>query len=137
QERWYYDNGFDIAYDWTHKLGEWAWSNVFYDTPSLAASLHDAMAADPEPSKVFRFLNNNDTGTRFISTYDSDTTRVAATLLLTLPGVPCVYTGDEVGAQYMPYEDQAPIEWRDEFGLRPWYDKLIHLRTATAQLHSR
>jgi cyclomaltodextrinase / maltogenic alpha-amylase / neopullulanase len=141
RDPYYFSHGFDVAYDWTDKLGHWAWANVFYYVPALPTTLTAALTNDgrgfADDAVIFRFLNNNDTGARFVSTYDPDTTRVAATLLLTLPGVPCVYTGDEVGAQYMPYEDQAPIEWRDEFGLRPWYKKLIHLRTATPQLHSR
>ncbi|HEY0388430.1 MAG TPA: alpha-amylase family glycosyl hydrolase [Gaiellales bacterium] len=137
RDPWYLEHGFDVGYDWTNELGHWAWSDVFYDTPSLAQSLHDAMAADPEPAKVFRFLNNNDTGTRFVSTYDSDTTRVAATLLLTLPGIPCVYTGDEIGAQYDPYQDVQPVDWSDDhLDLRGYYTKIIHLRTSEPSLTS-
>jgi glycosidase len=137
RDQWYVKHGFDVAYDWTNELGHWAWADVFYDTPSLAQSLHDAMAADPQPSKVFRFLNNNDTGARFVSTYDSDTTRVAATLLLTLPGVPCVYTGDEIGAQYDPYQDVQPIDWTDDhLDLRDYYTTIIHLRTSHPSLTS-
>jgi glycosidase len=135
---WYYTNGFDVAYDWTKELGHWAWNDVFYDTPSIAESLDYALGADPWPGRVFHFLNNNDTGPRFVSTYDSDTTRVAAALLLTLPGVPCVYTGDEIGAQYDPYQDQFPIDWTDDhLKLRSWYTKLCHLRQGRPSLYAQ
>jgi glycosidase len=50
--------------------------------------------------------------------------------------VPCVYTGDEIGASYQPYEGLAPIVWKDTFGLRPWYKRLIELRTSRPSLHS-
>jgi cyclomaltodextrinase len=137
RDAWYVEHGFDIAYDWTKELGKWAWADVFYDTPSLEQSLTDAMAGDPDPSKVFRFLNNNDTGSRFVSTYDSDTTRVAATLLMTLPGVPCVYTGDEIGAQYDPYQDVQPINWSDDhLDLLGYYKQIIHMRSSQPSLTS-
>jgi len=135
---WYYENGFDVAYDWTKELGHWAWGDVFYDTPSIGESLDYALGADSRPGRVFHFLNNNDTGPRFISTYDSDTTRVAAALLLTLPGLPCVYTGDEIGAQYEPYSDRFPIHWdEDTYNLRPWYTKLCHLRREQPSLQAQ
>ena len=136
RDRWYFEHGFDIGYDWTGELGQWAWQDVFSDAASLPPRLSAALAADPEPDRVFHFLNNNDTGPRFVSTHDSDQTRVAAALLLTLPGIPCVYTGDEIGAVYMPYEDETPLVWKDQFDLRPWYRTLIHLRTAAESLHS-
>lgn len=140
RDPYYFQHGFDVAYDWTDQLGVWAWKDVFYDVPSLPATLANALTDDGRgyyrDAKVFRFLNNNDTGPRFVATYDSDTTRVAATLLLTLPGVPCVYTGDEIGASYLPYGGQTPIVWHDLYNLRPWYTKLIHLRTSTPALHS-
>ncbi len=136
RDRWYLEHGFDIGYDWTGELGQWAWQDVFSDPVSLPSALEAALAADPEPGRVFHFLNNNDTGPRFIDATDAATTRVAAALLLTLPGIPCVYTGDEIGASYMPYEDSTPLVWTDAFDLRPWYHTLIHLRTSTPSLHS-
>jgi glycosidase len=66
-------------------------------------------------------------------------TRVAAALLLTLPGVPCVYTGDEIGAWYRPYYDEMPMVWDEQKypGLRDYYKTLIALRTRTPSLRSR
>jgi cyclomaltodextrinase len=136
RDAWYLENGFDVGYDWTDELGRWAWQDVFADAGSLPAALSAALAADPEPGRVFHFLNNNDTGRRFIDATDPGTTRVAAALLLTLPGIPCVYTGDEIGASYMPYGDGTPLVWEDESDLRPWYQTLIHLRTSSPSLHS-
>ena len=82
-------------------------------------------------------MNNNDTGARFISTYGLDFYRVAVAMLLTLPGLPCLYTGDEVGAEYLPYEQLSPIDWTDQYGLRDYFAKLIALRRRYPSLQSR
>ena len=146
RDPYYVVNGFDAAYDWTSELGHWAWEGVWEDAsadPSRVASrLRAALTADgagyPPDSLVFRFLNNNDTGTRFVDAHGPEVTRVAATLLLTLPGIPCVYTGDEIGASYHPYRDPAPVRWdEDRFALRPFYKRLIDLRRRLPTLRSR
>jgi cyclomaltodextrinase / maltogenic alpha-amylase / neopullulanase len=86
---------------------------------------------------VMRFLNNNDTGQRFVSTYGVDFYRTALAMLLTLPGLPCLYTGDEMGAEYQPYDQSGPIDWTDHHGLRDDTKKLIALRRGTPALHAR
>jgi cyclomaltodextrinase / maltogenic alpha-amylase / neopullulanase len=86
---------------------------------------------------VMRFLNNNDTGQRFISIYGLDFYRTALAMLLTLPGLPCLYTGDEIGAEYQPYDQADPIDWTDRYDLRSVTKKLIALRRGTPALHSR
>jgi cyclomaltodextrinase / maltogenic alpha-amylase / neopullulanase len=141
RDEYYFDNGYDAAYDWTSQLGHWAWENVFNDRELLTFQLNAALTNlrngfHPD-ALIFRFLNNNDTGERFVTRYGVDMTRVATALLLTLPGIPCVYTGDEVGAQFQPYGDATPISWEDRFGLRDYHSHLIHLRRDTPSLHSR
>jgi glycosidase len=87
---------------------------------------------------IFRFLNNNDTGTRFITTHGEDLTRVATALLLTLPGIPCIYTADEAGQWFRPYFDVTPVSFKERYrGLRDYHRKLIALRKEIASLHSR
>ena len=140
RDPYYFDSGFNVAYDWTQNLGQWAWSSVFTNTTSIVPYLESALTnlgkGYPKGAEVFRFLNNNDTGSRFITQYGLRMTRVAAALLLTLPGVPELFTGDEVGASYMPYTQTTPISWKDKHGLRSYYRKLIALRERTASLHS-
>jgi glycosidase len=86
---------------------------------------------------VFRFLQNNDTGPRFLARYGIGRTKVAAAMLMTLPGIPGLYTGEEVGAGYEPYKQATPIAWDDIHELRPWYRKLIALRNEYPALRSR
>jgi glycosidase len=143
RDPYYFDNGFDAAYDWTAALGKWAWEMAWLSRTLLIYNLNAALTNNgvgfhPD-ALIFRFLNNNDTGTRFITTYGEEMTRVATALLLTLPGIPCVYTGDEIGAWFRPYYDELPLVWKEDKypGLRDYHKKLIALRKATPSLHSR
>ena len=46
----------------------------------------------------------------------------------TLPGIPALYTGDELGASYQPYEVEGPLDRRERVpGLRGHYRRLIGL----------
>jgi glycosidase len=137
RDSYYGKNGFDAAYDWTGKLGEWAWQEAFDDAPNTARRLRSAIEASLSDSLVFRFLQNNDTGPRFRSRYGLGRTRVASAMLLTLPGIPVLYTGEEVGAAYEPYKDAHQISWSDVDGLQSWYSRLIALRKEHPALRSR
>jgi cyclomaltodextrinase / maltogenic alpha-amylase / neopullulanase len=143
----YYDIvGFDAAYDWTNRRGEWAWRDAFEEGASTAARLRAALigsrtveAEAPMPRSgalVFRFLNNNDTGERFVTRYGVARTRLAATMLLTLPGLPLLYTGDEVGAEFEPYDEGPVLSWTDAHGLGEHYARLMALRRDHAVLRS-
>lgn len=126
----YLEGGFDAAYDWTHELGKWSWEFLFDSPRTIAPKLKQALAQNPPQTvhQVARFLNNNDTGERFISRYGLQTTRVAAVLVHTVPGIPIVYTGDEIGAEFLPYEDPPPLVWRDPHRLSPLYRRLADLK---------
>jgi glycosidase len=140
RDPYYLRNGFDAAYDWSDKLGDWSWSHVFDDEARVAERLRAAFAG-PQPAAagnlVFRFLNNNDTGARFLTRYGLARTRLAAAMLLTLPGIPDLYMGDETGAELDPYRPGKPIAWDDPQGLRPWYQRLLALRRIYPELRSQ
>jgi glycosidase len=136
RDPYYRKHGFDAAYDWTEQLGDWAWRAPFDDNKNTAEALRSAIAVTAGDALVFRFLENNDTGARFVSRYGRDRTRVAAAMLLTLPGLPCLYTGQEVGASYEPYKGTQAIAWDDVDGLRNWYRRLIALRREYTALRS-
>lgn len=61
RDSYYRETGFDLAYDWTDELGEWAWRDVFADPQQVVERLDVALGPAPG-DQVFRFLNNNDTG---------------------------------------------------------------------------
>jgi cyclomaltodextrinase / maltogenic alpha-amylase / neopullulanase len=141
RDEFYFEQGFDAAYDWTDELGQWAWGDALGGIAPIGEAMVDVLTDDGrgyhEEALVMRFLNNNDTGQRFVSTYGVDFYRTALAMLLTLPGLPCLYTGDEVGAEYQPYDQSGPIDWTDHRGLRDDAKKLIALRRGTPALHSR
>lgn len=140
RDPYYFRNGFDAAYDWTEELGHWAWRPAFDDPAHTARLLREAIIASREQgvpdALVFRFLNNNDTGRRFITRYGLPRTRLASAMLLTLPDLPQIYTGEEIGAAFRPYDEGPPLTWADPYDLRPWYTRLIALRARHAALRS-
>jgi glycosidase len=140
RDPWYLSNGFDAAYDWTDQLGVGAWTDVFEGGGQIGRGIQLALTNadrhDPD-ALTLRFLNNNDTGPRFLTRYGPDMYRVASAMLLTLPGLPCVYTGDEVGAEFEPYSTTSGIDWTDRHRLRAHFRKLIRLRRELPGLRSR
>ena len=144
REPYYFDNGFDAAYDWTYQPGGWAWRIAWdaYKYRLLSYNLTEALTNRPEgfhpDALIFRFINNNDTGERFITRHGEGVTRVATALLLTLPGIPCLYTGDEYGLEFEPYQQLEPLDFVEGYpGLRDYHKRLIKLRKAIPSLHSR
>ncbi|WP_394824391.1 alpha-amylase family glycosyl hydrolase [Pendulispora albinea] len=140
RDPFYAAQGFDASYDWTSEPGHWAWEKVFDDPDDIPERLDRALqetAARAPEARVLRFLENNDTGARFITRHGPNLARVAAAALLTLPGVPCLFTGQEVGAEYEPYDVNRVVHLDRGSALRDWYKKLIALRAARPSLRSR
>jgi cyclomaltodextrinase len=137
---YYFHNGFDAAFDWSGSVGHWAWTGAF-DEPQVAAEwLNRALTNNgrgyDRKALILRFLNNNDTGARFVDKYSADIQKLASALEFTVAGVPLMFAGDEIGASYEPYSTLHRIPWRDRFELRPWYDDLIRLRHTAPALWS-
>jgi cyclomaltodextrinase len=137
RDPYYFENGLDLAYDWSDQIGVWAWTKVFEEPEKAGDHLRQALESSAHPERTLRFLNNNDTGRRFISRYGVAKTRLAAILQYTVPGVPVLYTGDEIGAQYEPYKDPSPLKWsEDPHHLRDLYKRLATLRKTLPSLNS-
>lgn len=139
RDGYYVSHGFDAAYDWTSRLGQWAWDGVFApagglpDLERLRAALTNGGKDYPDHTLLLRFLDNNDTGERFVTRYGVGETRAAIELLFTLPGIPLIYDGDEVAAAFRPYDEGPPISWRDPHGLAPLYAQMsLERRTVPA-----
>jgi cyclomaltodextrinase len=138
RDPYYFENGFDVGYDWTNHPGRWPWAS-FWEFPQEIQSLsRPALAFGyPKDALILRFLNNNDTDIRFEEQYGADLTKVASALEFTVPGIPLLFGGDEIGASYQPYGTLEKIPWTDDVGLRPWYEGLIKLRDRFRALLSK
>lgn len=141
RDPYYVHNGFDAAYDWTDQLGQWAWHDVWDPPKGLVDRLHVALtnhgSGFDERSLILRFIDNNDTGERFVSRYGVGLTKVAVAMQFTLPGLPAPYTGEEFGAEFHPYDDLEPLDWeRDPYELQAYYKRLFDLRHELAALRS-
>jgi cyclomaltodextrinase len=130
----YSEEGFGAAYDWGGNLGEWAWQEAFAKHGPNLAALRSALGT-PLSLRPFRFLENNDTGSRFITRNGAGLTSAALALLLSLPGLPCIYTGEEIGAEYLPYQQSRPLAWTsDPHAMEPLIAHLTGQRAARPAL---
>jgi cyclomaltodextrinase len=142
RDAYYFENGFDVAYDWTWELGDWAWKRA-WDHPDRRvrllekALLNHGGGGFDDDALVLHFLDNNDTGARFITQYGPELVIPATALLLTIPGIPALFTGEEVGAEYEPYDEGPPVAWDDPHGFLPIFQKLTALRSERAALRSK
>ena len=120
----YYDRKFDSAYDYR-------WFNALRDLCSgvgQADALHRVVQFYESPgfppyAVPKRSLEDFDGG-RFIAQYSVAQVKAAAAVLLTSPGVPMIYAGQEVGEK----SDRGLVHWSDPEGLRDFYKTLVHIR---------
>lgn len=122
----YFYRKFDSGYDWPFLTSI---ENTLAHTSSVSALdsyvRFYQSAYYPSYARPFRFIENHDLP-RFISIYNVQQTMMAATLVLTLPGVPLIYSGQEYGETTM----LGLINRTDPDGLLPFYTKMINLRTS-------
>ena len=153
-----FDRRFDVAYDWYPEeswVSHWTWEVDYSATTSrtifnyapegtrslrLRASLTNQGNGWAEDAKVLRFMENNDTF-RFIDTHGLARTKMAGALLFSLPGVPLLYNGQEIGRRSHPYETftvfgAGSIASQDDEGLFPYYRHLLWLRETFPSLRS-
>jgi glycosidase len=146
-----FDSRFDAAYDWAAEeswVSHWVFStsyssssnptvfNIGDETQRVVAlrkSLNNNGAGYDARAMIFRFLENNDTF-RFLATHDLARTKMAASLLFALNGIPLIFNGQEIGAATHPYntfsifKTASTIQSLDAYGLFPYYQQLAAIR---------
>lgn len=130
QNNTYFDKKFDAAYDWS-------WFNGLKNVLSgngTVSTLNSIItsyltSSFPKNARPFRFLENQDEQ-RFIEAFGIANTKTAAALLLTVPGVPMLYAGQEVGEE----TNRGNIDWKDPNNLEYYYQRLISIRKQNSAL---
>jgi alpha-glucosidase len=134
---WRWLNGKDNGW-----LGDKGWvDRSIMPSEAFAEQLTLYRAAVPWviANQQFNQLGSHDTP-RILTVVDGDKelARLGAFLLMTYPGVPCVYYGDEIGMEGAGDPDnRRTMIWESDHwdtGLRAFYQKLITLRKASSAL---
>lgn len=128
----YFDKKFDAAYDWT-------WITLLRSLVTGSGSINAldsimkyyTQPGFPKNARPMKFLENQDEQ-RFIEANGIAAARLGAALMMTAPGIPHLYAGQEVGE--MTY--RGIIDWSDPHRLRPYYKNLIKMRKKNKALES-
>ena len=142
-----FESGFDAAYDWTSDttwVSQWSWeyeyearkSHTLFNFPKVnerGEMLSQALFYQGgNGHRKLRYIENNDLP-RFIHGHGLAQTKMAAALLFSLPGIPMLYNGQEIGFRDHPYSTNAifyrgrSIQSLDEEGLFSYYQNLISI----------
>jgi cyclomaltodextrinase / maltogenic alpha-amylase / neopullulanase len=140
-----FDERFDAAYDWSGEEGwvsHWNWqpqfspdNTIFNNTsPNNRASLlRAALTGFPPSARVLHFMENNDTY-RFLARHDLARTTMVGQMLFSLPGIPLLFNGQEIGVTAHPYDampifqSNKSIESQSKYGLFAFYKNVINMR---------
>lgn len=154
-----FDERFDVGFDWFPEeswVSHWVFQTSYSENsnPTIfnnnnqdnrADRLRNALTNNgngyADNAKILRFIGNNDIY-HFITHHGLARTKMAATLIFALNGVPLVYNGQEIGAQGHPYGTEfiflpgPSIPEQDGYGLYPLYKRLAEIRTGSPALYS-
>ncbi len=149
-----YRHGFDAGYDWTSDtvwVSQWSWEVEYNERVSKtvfnqveenkrATFLKEAIFRDLEYAhRLLRFTENNDLP-RFPVNHGLKKSKMAAQLVFSLPGIPMLYQGQEIGVLSHPYSpapvfsDARTIKEQDSSMLYSFYSELIESRNRYAAL---
>ena len=133
---WYWLNTFAVFYK-----GEFITSSKPWTAKALVDSWQAYRASIPwaMARMQFNLLGSHDTmRIRFTCGGDAGLNRMAAVLLFTYLGTPCVYYGEEIGlGDTTNQEKRQPMPWEEsawDMELRSFYQKLIALRKESSAL---
>lgn len=123
---------FDVTYSWniydilspmmTGKLTAYA----------LDKELNREEVTFPQGSLRMRFSSNHDKNAwdnPDVIKFGEEGAKLAAVIVNTIPGIPLIYNGQEVGnAKKLSLFEKVPIEWKDTANFRKFYTRLFEVR---------
>ena len=127
----FFEEKFDLAYDW-NLYGKIKETVDYGDIRNLHEAIINYGYAYPENAYPFRFLENHDED-RFINQKGLQKTKLAAALIFSVPGIPLIYAGQEVGETSM----RGTISWSDPYNMKTFYRKLIQIRKENPVFYSK
>lgn len=124
-----FEAGFDAAYDWTlfHRMRATREGKVGLD--SLWKIIQASESSLPKGKEMMHFVENHDEQ-RSARTFGWPEVKPFSELIFTLPGIPLIYSGQEIGQTHKPsLFDPEPIPWDSAAaGVKPFYEGLVKLR---------
>ncbi|UCF65166.1 MAG: alpha-galactosidase [bacterium] len=128
-------SGFDSDYGWTeyHALDDIR--NGKLRTAAVLGILQEIEQKYPRNHLRLRFLENHDQK-RSMEIFGAQAIEAYASLLFTLPGLPLLYAGQELGEIEKPsLFEKSTIHWlQGDSALLTMYQELIHLRKSNPSL---
>ena len=128
---------FDLTYSWNiyNVLGK-----IFKGSTSASAVdsvLERESRMYPKGALRLRFNTNHDENAfdaPSIERYGPGGDGLTVALIATLPGVPLIYNGDEVGnSKRLSLFEQVPIDWKVKNGFRDLYEKVYSIRKSNPE----
>ncbi len=120
-----FTNRFDVAHDWQLHHGSGGYRDIWnsLDLNQLHNRVTNYGYGWPQYKYPLRFLENFDEG-RYISDFGVERTKVIAALNMTIPGIPLIYAGQEVGEM----SQRGLIDWSDPNHFLMFYRNLVQAR---------
>jgi cyclomaltodextrinase / maltogenic alpha-amylase / neopullulanase len=129
----YHDRAFDLSYDWDGLRRLIAVGRGFYPANDYFTYQND-QGGVPK----LRYLENHDQVRIASQLHEAYQRTAVAALLLTEPGVPLIYAGQELALEQRPsLFIRDPLEWnKGKPNLRQWYKQLLQTRAKLEPLQS-
>ncbi len=129
--------GFHLTYAWNTRRTLYRIIKQNASAEQLLMTLEREQYRYPQGARRMRFIENHDEE-RAVSLFGRQASQTAAVLCFTLPGIPMLYAGQEIGVSIKPsLFEKSTIDWQDrDSGISDFYADLIHLRQNTPALQT-
>jgi len=137
EDEWILDKGFDAGYDWNlfHRMRDHKKGSI--DLDSLWTAIKSREEKYPEHALPMRFVENHDEH-RSAEEFGWPGVKPYAALIFTIPGIPLIYNGQEIGATHKPtLFETEPVYWaQKQKGVYAFYHELLKHRNSRDALRA-